>query len=137
MRKTLNILSEAWKYVIPIAGFAGMIWGGFEIYESITDTQEMVIDVWEQHLILEQGMEEGFQEINDTLERVEGKIDNNARGIYTNRRMFQYELEHRNEFTPEQMREILEEIKKNTTVLDGSSSEITIDNENTTLYLSQ
>ena len=114
MKQTLKIL----KTFGVIAGSVATVWAVFTMYDSIRDqnddTQEMVIDLWEQQLLFEGEVTGRLDDLTDTVERIEGKIDNNAVGIYTNRRIMEYEREHRDEFSKDQMNEILDELKKNT-----------------------
>jgi hypothetical protein len=127
MKQLLNI----GKYVGAIAATVTAVWAVFTMYDNLkdqnSDTQGMVVDLWEQQLIFEEEVTVRLNSIEDTMRKTNKKIDENTEIGLDNRRMFRYEMEHRDEFTPEQMREILDEfIKKNDPLSLRASDEIPI-----------
>ena len=110
MRKAILKISE---YILAIGTVAGgALWLDARFDAEETRDKELKQEV--EYINVEQSMmAHDISDIIDTLDRLEHKVDNNAVGIYTNRRMMEYERQHRDEFTQEQMEEIIEEIKKN------------------------
>lgn len=112
MQKFLVAISNAWKYMVAIAGFGGLVWGGFQIYDTIITTQEMVVDVWDNQNLIEQNQKEHFVEIKDSLDRLEGKIDKNTANLEGLERAWAFERSNRELYTQEQLNTIIEELLK-------------------------
>ena len=112
MKKILVTISNAWKYMVAIAGFGGLVWGGFQIYDTIIDTQEMVVDVWTNQNVIETNQKEYFVQIKDSLDRLEKKIDKNAANIQAIDDAWSFERNNRNLYTEEQLDKIIEELLK-------------------------
>lgn len=113
MKKYLGIL----KQIGVVTGAIGTVWVVFTAWDALRDqgkqTQEMVVDVWEE-VVIQQGE---IKDIKDTLGRIEKKVEDNSDAIYSTNRIMQYERQHRDEYTKEQMDAQLKEfealIKKN------------------------
>jgi len=110
MRKIVEKIAQ-WVLAIGTIG-GGALWLDSRFDSERERSEEIKREI--EYVNVEQSMMSAdLEDIKDSLNRMEGKIEDNAVGIYTNRRMMEYERQHRDEFTRDQMEEIIEEIKKN------------------------
>lgn len=136
----MKLIVNISKYLAALGTVSAVIWGGYKIYDTIIDTQDMVVDVWTQQGVLEAKVENNHQDLLDSLDRIEGKVDATSKDLFVTKKLVEYEREHRGEYTQEQLNKQLREIeellsKKNTSeiVYTGSESEGHIGTENQTL----
>ena len=105
-----------------ICGAIGTLYVGFKGYDNIIDGQEKTMEVVEYINVEQVMMAEDINSIKDTLERMEGKIDDNSISIYSTNSLMRYERNHRDEYTKEQMDDQLKQfeelLKKNNGMSD-------------------
>ena len=105
-----------------ICGAIGTLYVGFKGYDNIIDGQEKTMEVVEYINVEQVMMAEDINSIKDTLERMEGKIDDNSVSIYSTNSLMRYERSHRDEYTKEQMEDQLKQfeelLKKNNGMSD-------------------
>lgn len=95
-----------------ICGTIVTLYAVFKMYDNIIDGQEKTMEVVE-YINVEQGMmAEDITSIKDTLERMEGKIDDNSISIYSTNSLMKYERNHRDEYTKEQMEDQLKQFEE-------------------------
>jgi len=124
----MKLLLNISKYLAALGTVSAVVWGGYKIYDTIIDTQEMVVDVWTQQGVLETTVEHNHQDLLDSLDRIERKVDATSKDLFVTKKLVEYEREHRGEYTQEQLNKQLREIeellsKKNTspTVSKGTT----------------
>jgi hypothetical protein len=124
----MKLLLNISKYLAALGTISAVVWGGYKIYDTIIDTQEMVVDVWTQQGVLETTVGHNHQDLLDSLDRIERKVDATSKDLFVTKKLVEYEREHRGEYTQEQLNKQLREIeellsKKNTspTVSKGTT----------------
>jgi hypothetical protein len=128
----MKLLLNISKYLAALGTVSAVVWGGYKIYDTIIDTQEMVVDVWSNQNVIEANINIRLESIEDSLVSIEKKVDANSKDLFVTKKLMEYEREHRGEYTQEQLNRQLREIedlltKKNTseTVYTGSDYDIT------------
>ena len=111
MKQIFNIA----KYIGTIAGACAVIWGAYSMFDNIRDSQEDIIEKVEYINIEQTFMAEDISNINDTLKNMEDKIDDNSESLSDLYRAGKFYLDNQEQYTKEQLEQIMDEIlKKNT-----------------------
>ena len=108
----MKLITTISKYLAAFGTVAAVVWGGYKIYDTIIDTQEMVVDVWDNQNIIETNINLRLESIEDSLGRIENKVEKNSRDIYTISELTRYEREHRGELPLNQMNDILDQMEE-------------------------
>lgn len=108
---------KVFKTILQIGGVVGSIAaiGAAALFaDSFADKQDEILETVE-YINAEQSILSGeIQGLSDTVKRIENKIDKNTENDNQFYRAWRFEQHNRDNFTPEQMEEILNNwIKKN------------------------
>lgn len=123
MKSILNILTNAWKVMAAVAGFSAIIWGGFRLYYTLVDTQDMVVDVWDNQNLIEANIEEKLNAVDDSLEDIQMHMVKQDQHMKDMEKAAAFYIRNQKEMAEEAMEDALEiMLKKNgdPTVYTGS-----------------
>lgn len=135
MKTILNIA----KYITAIAGAIGVIWGMFTMYDNIKDqnrdTQEMVVDVWNEQLLIQ----DELKNIHDTLKDVTDHMDQQDQHMKDMERAATFYIRNQKDLTEEAMEDALKAIlkKNDPTVYTGNNCETITNIEMVNQYLNR
>lgn len=123
MKKLIIDISKMLGAVATIS--AGALWLDAR-FDASEDRDNEMIERIEYNSAELNMIGQDFEDWKDSIDKIEGLVRNNAVGIYTNRTIMQYEREHRGEYSPEQMNDILnqmQELLKKNGIASGSTTE--------------
>jgi len=111
-------------YIIGTAAVFSAVWGMFRAFDTVQDNQEDMIESIEHINVEQQFQAEDLAEIKDTLWKLEA--EHKAQGA--NIESLGWAIKNLDNFTPEQMEEILDRtLRNNPTAYRGSVEIIPID----------